>query len=135
MDKDKIKTEVMYAEANLLTALRQGDLMKGVSMHLNSPYYRFIWNGEIRTYEILEAHIKMGMENGVRFIDYNVQSRYFNFINSDTVLETFTATETINMADGSSATSGQSAVTILWQRIDNEWRVGYLHGSELPKEN
>ena len=135
MDNEKIKSEVMQAETNLLTALREGELLKGVSMHFNSPDYRNIWNGEIKTYDMLEARIKMGIEKGLKSIDYKVQSRDFSFINSDIVLETLTATETTTMGDSSSATSGITAITILWQRIDNNWRLGYLHASELPKEN
>jgi SnoaL-like domain len=135
MNNEKTKSEVMQAETNLLTALREGELLKGVSMHLNSSDYRNIWNGEIKTYDMLEARIKMGIEKGLKSIDYKVQSRDFDFINSDNVLETLTATETTAMADGSSATSGITAVTILWQRIENNWRLGYLHASELPKEN
>ena len=135
MDYEKLKSEVMQAENDLLTALREGELLKGVSMHLNSPDYRNIWNGEIKTYDMLEARIKMGIEKGLKSIDYGVQNRDFSFINSDLVLETLTATETTTMRDGSSATSGITAVTILWQRIDNKWWLGYLHASELPKEN
>ena len=135
MNKEIIKLEVMQAETNLLTALREGELLKGVSMHLNSPDYRNIWNGEVKTYDMLEARIKAGLEKGLKSIDYEVQSRDFNFINSDNVLETLSVTETTTMGDGSSATSGITAVTILWQRIDNIWRLGYLHASELPKEN
>ena len=135
MNKEMIKSEVMQAETNLLTALREGELLKGVSMHLNSPDYRNIWNGEIKTFDLLEARIKAGLEKGLKSIDYNVQNRDFGFINGDTVVETLTVTETTTMGDGSSTTSGITAVTILWQRIDNHWRLGYLHASELPKEN
>ena len=135
MDNEKIKSEVMQAETDLLTALREGELLKGVSIHLNSPDYRNIWNGEIKTYDMLEARIKMGIEKGLKSIDYKVQSRDFGFINSDNVLETLTATETTAMMDGSSATAGITAITILWQKINNNWRLGYLHASELPKEN
>jgi len=135
MNKEIIKSEVMQAETNLLTALREGELLKGVSMHLNSPGYRNIWNGEIKTFDMLETRIKMGLEKGLKSIDYNVQDRDFNFINADNVLETLTVTETTTMGDSSSTTSGITAVTILWQRIDNNWRLGYLHASELPKEN
>ena len=135
MNKEMIKSEVMQAETNLLTALREGDLLEGVSMHLNSPDYRNIWNGEIKTFDLLEAQIKAGLEKGLKSIDYNVQNRDFGFINGDTVVETLTVTETTTMGDGSSTTSGITAVTILWQRIDNHWRLGYLHASELPKES
>jgi hypothetical protein len=135
MDNQKIKSEVMQAETDLLTALREGELLKGVAMHLNSPDYRNIWDGEIKTFEMLEARIKMGIEKGLKSIDYQVQSRDFYFINPDHVVETLTATETTTMGDGSSATSGITAITILWQRVDNNWRLGYLHASELPKEH
>ncbi len=64
MDKDKIKAEVIRAEENLLNLLRQGELLNGVAIHLNSPDYRNIWNGEIKTYEMLESRIKAGIEKG-----------------------------------------------------------------------
>jgi len=134
IDTEKVKSQILQAENGLLTALRSGKLIKGVSMHLNSPDYRNIWNGEIKTYDMLETRIKTGMKKGLKSIDYNVQTRDFMFINGDNVLETITATETTSMKDGSSETSGVTAISILWQRIDNNWRLGYLHASELPKE-
>jgi len=135
MNKETIKSEVMQAETNLLAALREGELLKGVSMHLNSPDYRNIWDGEVKTYDMLEAQIEAGLEKGLKSIDYQVLSRDLFFIDSDNVLETLSVTETTTMGDGSSATSGITAVTILWQRIDDIWRLGYLHASGLPKEN
>jgi hypothetical protein len=135
MNEETIRSEVMQAEHDLLTALRDGELLKGVSMHLNSPGYRNIWNGEVKTYEMLEARIQAGLAKGLKSIDYRVQSRDFNLIDSDNVLETLSVTETSTMADSSSVTSGITAVTILWQRIENVWRLGYLHASELPKDN
>jgi hypothetical protein len=135
MDKDKILSEIMQAENNLFTALSQGELMKAVSMHINSPDYRQIWNGEVMTYEELKARVKTGIENGLRSFDYKVKNRDFNFINTDNVLETLSVFETTIMSDGSSTTSRLTAVAILWQRVDNTWYLGYVHGSELPKEN
>jgi hypothetical protein len=133
MDKEKLKSEVIKAEENLLSLLRQGKLMEGVAIHLNSPDYRNIWNGEIKTYEMLHQRIKAGMEAGLKSFDYQVKERDFLFINSDNVIETFTATETDYMKDGSSIISELTAITILWQRIDNTWRLAFLHASELPK--
>ena len=132
--QEKIKTEVIQAEKSLLLALRQGELLTGVAMHLNSPDYRNIWNGEIKTYQMLESRIKMGIGKGLVSIDYQVQGRDFDLINEDTVLETLTATETTTMKDGTSVTSNLTAISILWQRINNVWRLGYLHASELSKE-
>lgn len=134
MNKDKLKSEILEAENNLLSALRQGELIKGVSLHLNSPEYKNIWNGEIKTYEMLESRIRKAIENGLKSFDYKVNNREFMFINSENVIETFTAVETDHMADGSTITSGLTAISILWQLIDHTWRVAYLHASELPKE-
>ena len=134
MNTEKIKSEILQAENQLLTALRSGELIKGVSMHFNSPDYRNIWNGEIKTYDMLETRIKTGMKKGLKSIDYKVQTRDYIYINSDNVLETITATETTLMKDGSSVKSGVTAISILWQRINNNWRLGYLHASELPRE-
>ena len=135
MNTEKIKSEILQAENELLTAFRSGELIKGVSMHFNSPDYRNIWNGEIKTYDMLETRIKTGMKKGLKSIDYKVQTRDYIYINNDNVLETITATETTLMKDGSSVKSGVTAISILWQRIDNNWRLGYLHASELPKKN
>jgi hypothetical protein len=135
MDKEKIKTEVIKAEENLLNLLREGKLMEGVAIHLNSANYRNIWNGEIKTYDILEQRIKAGMAAGLKSFDYQVKQREFMFINDDNVIETLTATETDYMQDGTSATSGVTAISILWQLADNKWRLAYLHASELPKAN
>jgi hypothetical protein len=135
MEKGKIKAEIMEAECNLFTVLRHGELIKAVSMHINSPDYRQIWNGQVMNYKDLETRVKTGIEKGLKSYIYQVQNRDFNFINGDNVLETLSVFETTIMADGSSTTSRLTAVTILWQHFDNKWRIGYVHGSELPKEH
>ncbi|QQS29922.1 MAG: hypothetical protein IPM47_02910 [Sphingobacteriales bacterium] len=135
MEKDKIIEEVIQAEQNLLNLLRQGELMRGVAIHLHSPDYRNIWNGEIKTYEMLENRIKAGIENGLQSFDYQVKERDFLIINAENVIETFTAVETDYLKDGSTSTSGLTAISILWQLVSNKWRLAYLHASELPKVN
>ena len=47
VDKDKIKSEIVHAESNLITAYRQGEFMKALSMEVNSPDFRSIVNGKI----------------------------------------------------------------------------------------
>jgi hypothetical protein len=134
MDSNKIKSEIMQAESDLFHALREGELIKAVSMHRDSPDYRQIWNGQVMTYGELETRVKTGIENGLRSFDYQVKNRDFNLINADNVLETLFVFETTIMADGSSSTSRLTIVSILWQRFDNTWRLGYVHGTELPKK-
>lgn len=61
---------------------------------------------------MLETRIKMGMEQGLKSINYSVQTRDFIFITSDNVLETITATEITSMKDWSSETSRVTAISI-----------------------
>jgi hypothetical protein len=133
MDKEKIKTEVLAREKELLDLLRSGRLMDGVAIHLDSPDYRNIWNGESKTHAMLRERIKAGMANGLKSFDYQVRDREFLFIDDANTLETLTAMETDHMADGSSVTSGLTTISILWRKVDGQWWVGWLHASELPK--
>jgi hypothetical protein len=130
---NKITEEIRRAEDALTTALRSGDLLKGVAMHSDDPDYRNIWNGEVKTYEELKSRISKGIENGLLSIDYQIKSRDYKIINAENVLETMDATETTTLKD-KSVTSGKTAISILWQKINSEWKLGYLHASELPKE-
>lgn len=133
MDKEKIKSEVIKAEETLLQLLREGKLMEGVAMHLNSDSYRNIWNGEIKTYDMLNQRIKAGMAAGLKSFDYEVQQRGFLIINAKNVIETFSAIETDYMKDGTYVTSGLTAISILWKLVESKWRLAYLHASEPLK--
>lgn len=66
MNKSGIIKEVRVAENQLTSFLRRGDIMKGVAMHLKSPDYRNIWNGEVKTYDQLVGRLKKGLEAGLK---------------------------------------------------------------------
>lgn len=133
MNKDQILAEVAKAEHDLLSTLRSGDILKGVAIHLDSPDYRNIWNGEIKTFAMLEARIQAGLKNGLKSFDYDVKGREFSVIGPDAVLETMTAIPTTTLQSGQTSTDGLTAISLLWLRVDGRWRLGYLHASELPK--
>lgn len=130
-----IETQVLQAETDLLDALRSGDLMRGVAMHLNTPEYRNIWNGEMKTFDQLSAQIAAGIEKGLSSIDYQAASREMFIVDESNVLATLVATETTHMKSGESMTSGATVISILWRKIDGAWRLGYLHASEEPADN
>jgi hypothetical protein len=134
MDKEKIKTEIIQAETALLTAYRQGEFSKALSMEVNSSDFRSIINGNISNYETLEAkYKKIILEKNVKSVDYKPESRDFMFINPDNVLVTLIANSTTTMSNGTVFTKGPTAETILWQRINNNWQLGYYHASDLAK--
>jgi hypothetical protein len=131
----EIETQVIRAENELLGSLRSGDLERGVGMHLNSPEYRNIWNGEMKTFDQLRARIAMAKEKGLSSIDYQVSERELFVLDESTVMATLTATETTHMNTGDSKTSGKTIISILWRKIDGKWRLGYLHASEEPQDD
>ena len=102
-------------------------------MHLNSPEYRNIWNGEMKTYSELSARIAAAMQKGLASIDYQVASRDLSVLDESNVMATLVATETTHMNTGESKTSGSTIISILWRKIDGKWRLGYLHASEEPQ--
>ena len=61
---NEVETHVTQAQNELLDSLRNGHLVSGVGMHLNSSEYRNIWNGEMKTFNELSAQIAMAMEKG-----------------------------------------------------------------------
>jgi len=93
-----------------------------------------IWNGEMKTYEALRSHIAKAIDNGLVSIDYQVASRETCILDSSNVLTTLEATETTHMKNGVSKTSAMTVISILWRKVDAEWRLGYLHASEEPNE-
>ncbi len=135
MDSEKIKAEVQNAENELLGLLRSGEIKKGVAMHRNTKDYRNIWSGEIKTREMLEERINMGLEAGLKAFDYQVKSREFMIIDSMNVMETLTAIPVSVMVSGDSIADPLTTISILWQKAEGKWWVGYLHASEWPKEN
>lgn len=128
-----IEMQVIQAENELLGSLRSGDLMKGVGMHLNSPEYRNIWNGDMKTFNELSARIGMAKERGLSSIDYQVSSRDMFILDEANVMATLVATETTHMNTGETKTSGRTIISILWRKIGGKWWLGYLHASEEPQ--
>lgn len=129
----EIETQITQAETDLLGALRNGELARGVGMHLNVPEYRNIWNGEMKTYAELSARIAAAKQQGLASIDYQVANRAMFVLDEANVIATLVATETIRMTTGESKTSGKTIISILWRKVDGKWWLGYLHATEEPE--
>jgi hypothetical protein len=135
MDKEKIKSEIIQTENELLETYRQGDFMKALAIEVESPDFRAIVNGRIDNYSTLsERYKKVAAEKLVRSMDYQIETQDFNFINADNVLVTLKVKLVTTMSDGN-VSSKPLAETILWQRIDNVWKLGHYHATEIPKES
>jgi hypothetical protein len=126
--------EVLQAENELLNALRSGELLTGVAMHLDSPDYRNIWSGELKTYDQLRSRIEAAIGAGLVSIDYRVSDREVYVLDGSNVITTLTATETTHMRDGQSTTDPTTIISILWRKINTKWRLAYLHASEKPAD-
>jgi hypothetical protein len=135
MDKEKIKSEIIQTENELLKTYRQGDFLKALTIEVESPDFRAIVNGRIDNYSTLaERYKKVAADKLVKSLDYQIENQDFNFINSDNVLVTLKVKLTTTMSDGTAITK-PLAETILWQRIDNKWKLGHYHATEIPIDN
>ena len=124
--------EVLQAENELLNALRSGELLKGVAIHLDSPDYRNIWSGELKTHTQLRSRIEAAIRAGLVSIDYQVSDRELYVLDGLNVLNTLTAIETTHMSNGQATSSPPTIISMLWRKLDGKWRLAYLHASEVP---
>ena len=135
MDKEKIKAEIVQTLNQLLDTYRQGDFMKALAIEVESPDFRAIVNGKIDNYSTLtERYKKLTAGKLVKSMDYQIETQDFNFINADNVLTTLKVKLITTMNDGTINTK-PLAETILWQRIDNKWKLGHYHATEIPVDN
>ena len=135
MDKEKAISEVLEVEARLISLYKQGAFLDALAVDLDSKSFRCTKNGKIETYDELAARYKkMVADNQVKQMDYQINDQHFNVINADNVLSTLSVTLTITMSNGSTLVQDSLAETILWQRIDGQWRLAHYHASELPKQ-
>ena len=135
MDREKIISEVLEVQARLISLYKQGAFLDALAVDLDSEHFRCIKNGKIETYaELAARYNKMVADNKVNKMDYQINDQHFNVINADNVLATLSVTLTITMSNGSTLVQDSLAETILWQRIDGQWRLAHYHASELPKQ-
>lgn len=134
VDKQKTISEVLEAQAKLISLYRQGNFAEALAVDLDSEDFRCIKNGKIETYDELAARYKkMVADSQIKQMDYQVNDQHFNVINADNVLTTLSVKLTITMNNGSAAVQDLGE-TILWQRIAGKWRLAHYHASESPKQ-
>lgn len=135
MDNEKIISEVLKAQGRLISLYKDGKFLDALAVDLDSDKFRCVKNGKIETYNELSARYrKMVADKQVKQMDYQINEQHFNVINSDNVLTSLSVKLTITMSDGSSIAQGPLGETILWQRVDGEWRLSHYHASDSPKQ-
>ena len=135
MDKRKIISEVLEAQARLISLYRQGKFLDALAVDLDSDTFRCIKNGKIETYDELAARYrKMVSDKQVSQMDYQINDQHFNVLNADNVLTTLSVKLKITMNNGSSIVQGPLGETILWQRVDGEWRLAHYHASDSREQ-
>lgn len=134
MDKEKVISKVLEAQNRLISLYKRGAFMDALAVDLDSENFRCIKNGKIETYDELAARYKkMVADNQVKQMDYQISDQHFNVINADDVLTTLSVKLTITMNNGNTVVQDLGE-TILWQRIEGQWRLAHYHASESPKQ-
>jgi hypothetical protein len=135
MDNEKIISEVLKAQARLISLYKEGKFLDALAVDLDSDSFRCVKNGKIETYDELSARYrKIVADKQVKRMNYQINQQHFNVINSDNVLTTLSVKLTITMSDGSTIVQDPLGETILWQRVEGEWRLAHYHASDSPKQ-
>ena len=131
MDHATVIADVLRAQTKLLSLYKQGKFLDALAVDLDSDSFRCIKNGKIETYdELAVRYRKMVSDGQVIQMDYQIDSQHFDVLNADNVLTTLSATLTITMSNGNSVVQGPLGETILWKRVDDEWRLAHYHASD-----
>ncbi len=131
MDHAKVISEVIQAQTKLLTLYKQGKFLDALAVDLDSDCFRCIKNGKIETYDELAVRYRKMISDGqIVQMDYQIHSQHFDVLNADNVLTTLSATLTITISNGNSVVQGPLGETILWKRVDDEWRLAHYHASD-----
>jgi hypothetical protein len=134
MDKEKVISEVLEAQDRLISLYKKGAFLDALAVDLDSENFLCIKNGKIETYDELAARYKKMVADGqVKQMDYQVNDQHFNVIDADNVLTTLLVKLTVTMNNGGTVVQDLGE-TILWQRIDGQWRLAHYHASEIPME-
>ena len=134
VNNESVISEILEAQAKLISLYKQGKFLDALAVDLDSENFRCIKNGKIETYDDLAARYKqMVAEKQVSQMDYEIKEQHFNVIDSENVLTTLSVKLTITMSNGSRIVQDPLGETILWQRVEGEWRLAHYHASDSPK--
>lgn len=135
MSNEQIISEVLDAQTRLISLYKHGKFLDALAVDLDSNHFRCIKNGTIEDYDQLAARYrKMVDDKQVRQMHYQINEQHFNVINADNVLTTLSVKLTIAMSNGDTIVQDGLGETILWQRVDGQWRLAHYHASGPQKK-
>lgn len=129
-EKETAKTEISNTNTQIvsnLNALNAEASMQGYSKNLKSVSV----TGATLTYQELEAGNKAAFA-GLNSFNLTKVSEDFLFISETYVLCTWTGTLEVELKTGERFKNDVHTASLLYSKIDNEWKIVYEHGSETP---
>jgi len=109
--------------------VHEGKISDAFAQHINSPGYKNIHNGDIRTYSKMDTVLKNNLAKGIKAYDYQIGYRDFMIIDNSNVLETIFAKRTVISDSANVQSSLEDAMSILWRKENGKWSISYLHSS------
>jgi uncharacterized protein (TIGR02246 family) len=127
---DSAQTEVAAALANMGAAANAHDVDRHVEFYAHGPSTMLIFNGEsIVGWETIRAKQREWWSGGKTDVVYTVQGRpEIRVLKADLAVTTLFMTSRRTGQDGE-VKDGRFAVSAVWQRRQEGWRVIYSHES------
>lgn len=129
-EKETAKTEISNTNTQIVSNLNALDVeasMQGYSKNLKSVSV----TGATLTYQELEDGNKAAFA-GLKSFNLTKVSEDFLFISETFVLCTWTGTLEVELKTGERFKNDIHTASLLYNKIDNEWKIVYEHGSETP---
>jgi ketosteroid isomerase-like protein len=131
-DKDQIKKEVSAVFANMVTSYEQLNMEAMLKYYWDSPDFIYV-NADGTTIE--QKDLKKTFEEVYKTfgaLKIITAREEYRILKKDIVLCLWLGKSEANMKDGSLITYNTDAVSFLFQKINEEWKVIYQSESSLP---
>jgi len=129
-EKETAKTEISNINTQIVSNLNALDVeasMQGYSKNLKSVSV----TGATLTYQELVDGNKAAF-TGLKSFNLTKVNEDFLFISETFVLCTWTGTLEVELKTGERFKNDIHTASLLYNKIDNEWKIVYEHGSETP---
>jgi len=131
-EKSIIKKEVKKIVNIFFTGREEAKFNLLMSKFYDSPDFRYIYNGDILTYDDCLAGFKPLFKNQINKNDTILNEKYAVLDNS-TVLYTAKIKSVTNYKDGHSTHADPGALLLVFKRIDIKWQIIYGIESSVVK--
>ena len=131
-DKETAKKEISIVVNGVIKSAEITDFQSASKPYLNSPEFTIINpDGTIDDYANFEINGKEAFKQMTSYFQTTINEEY-RFLNKDIVLYTWIGKAQIELKTGEKMDFESYVGTMLFKKINNEWRITFAHETASP---